>query len=695
MNSIISALGSFLGYIMKFFYDLLGNYALSIIVFTIITRLILLPISIWVHKNSIKIVKLQPEINFIKVKYAGDREIISEKQFELYKKEKYSPMAGIIPLFIQLGLLMGVVDVIYKPLKHLLHLNSELITAFVNKTIEITNIHPETGSIELSVLETLSHNDVANKYIELQKLFPNQDMGEVISMIQGIDTNFLGLNLSNTPVSLGGVYFLVPIIAGATALLMCIVQNNINVLQSEQSKLGQISMTILSVGLSLYLGAFVPSGVGFYWICGNIFAIVQLLVLNMIINPKKYIDYEALENSKKALAEIKSENKLNKNNPNKLREKADYKKFFKDENKKLVFYSESSGFYKYFENVIEYILKNSNIVIHYVTSDPNDAIFQKDESKIIPYYIGERRLITFMMKMDADIVVMTMPDLEKFHIKRSYVRKDVEYIFMFHGPLSMHMTMREGCVDNFDTIFCVGPHIYDEIRKTEEIYNLPSKNLIKCGYGVLETLTESYDKFKDNINSKTTILIAPSWQKDNIVDSCIHDIINNMKLLNFKIIVRPHPEFIKRFPNKVLELKNHYCDFDNIEIETDFSRSTSIYEADLLISDWSGVAYEYAFATKKPVLFINTAMKVMNPNYTKLGIEPLEISLRNKVGISLDLNNLDLVEGVINKLLSESEIYRATIDDIVNKYFYNFGESGKVGGQYIINKLKNRNEVDN
>ena len=101
-------------------------------------------------------------------------------------------------------------------------------------------------------------------------------------------------------------------------------------------------------------------------------------------------------------------------------------------NKHLVFYSESSGFYKYYQGIIEWLLAHTNLTIHYITSDPEDQIFAlaEKEDKIRAYYIGEKRLITLMMKMDADVVVMTMPDIENFHIKRSYIRKDIEYIYI-------------------------------------------------------------------------------------------------------------------------------------------------------------------------------------------------------------------------------------------------------------------------
>ena len=94
------------------------------------------------------------------------------------------------------------------------------------------------------------------------------------------------------------------------------------------------------------------------------------------------------------------------------------------------------------------------------------------------------------------MVVMTMPDLENYHIKRSYVRKDAEYVYMFHYPLSTHMVLHTGALDHYDTILCVGEFQFAERRKQEELYHLPQKKLVLCGYGQLEKLQDAYDKLK-------------------------------------------------------------------------------------------------------------------------------------------------------------------------------------------------------
>ena len=95
-------------------YALCHNYWIAIFLFTILSKVILIPLSVMVQKNSIKTVRMQPEMNMIKAKYWGNQEIISEEQYKLFKREKYSPFMDLIPLFIQLALLMGVVEAVKK-----------------------------------------------------------------------------------------------------------------------------------------------------------------------------------------------------------------------------------------------------------------------------------------------------------------------------------------------------------------------------------------------------------------------------------------------------------------------------------------------------------------------------------------------------------------------------------------------------
>ena len=131
-------------------------------------------------------------------------------------------------------------------------------------------------------------------------------LDELLQSIATLNTSFLGVDLCGIPSEQLAVLWYVPVIAGFAAWLLCWSQNKANVLQSEQGKLNKYGTMALSVGLSLYLGFFVPAGLALYWTASNLFAILQLVLLNACINPKKYVDYQALEESRAKLAEVNS-----------------------------------------------------------------------------------------------------------------------------------------------------------------------------------------------------------------------------------------------------------------------------------------------------------------------------------------------------------------------------------------------------
>ncbi|MEE0866090.1 MAG: membrane protein insertase YidC [Clostridia bacterium] len=676
-----------LGKIMQFCYNIFNNYGIAIILFTLFSKIVLLPISIWIQKNSIKMVRMQPEINRIKTNYFGDKDRIAEEQTKLYKKEKYNAFASLFPLFIQILLLLALVKIINQPLTYILNIDENVTTNLVNVALENNEqLEEESSAIELAVVKDI-HNDInTEKYLEVTN-------EEEIQKIKDLNLSFCGFDLGMIATVEKGIAIWIPIIAGLSALILCIGQNKMNVLQAEQSIYNKYGMMILSVGLSLYLGAFVPAGVALYWTFSNLFAVLQQWLLNIFINPKKYVDYDELEKTRKQLKELEDLNKKNgkRTKEQKRKEKEDYKRFFSIVNKHLVFYSESNGFYKYYKAIIEYLLENTNIVIHYITSDYNDNIFEmeKNNKNIKAYYIEEKKLITLMMQMDADVVVMTMPDIDNYHIKRSYVRKDIEYIYIPHGMDSINLTMRNRSINNYDTIFTTGKYQKEEQEKTNEIYNLKDRKLFEWGYSLLDDMINEYSKNPVK-NEKKTVLIAPSWQKDNIVDLCLDEVLDSLKQGDFNVVVRPHPQQVRHMKEKFENMKEKYKDNKNIEIQTDFSSNNTVFSADLLITDWSAIAYEYSFTTKKPVLFIDTPMKIMNPEYQKIDVEPFNIWVRNEIGEVVSVDNCKDINKVVSKMLEEGKKYEEKINKLVNDSVYNIGKSGEVGAGYIINTIQEK-----
>ncbi|HAM14819.1 MAG TPA: hypothetical protein DCP91_02940 [Eggerthellaceae bacterium] len=624
---MFSAIADVLQLIVRPCYDLTGNWWVSILLFTIITKVILIPMSIWVQWNSIKMVQIMPAINRLKVKYFGDRETIGEKQNELNKEAGYHPLLSLIPLAIQIIILFGLVDVIHS----------------------IT----DSGT-------------------------PG--------------TEFLGL----VPIEDGGVSWIMPVLAGLSAVAMGFAQNRINPLQREQSRAEKNMTNGLSIGLSLILGVFVAAGMAFYWICSNLSAIAIQALMNVILRPKKYIDYDDLAKSREELAELESLESDRKRawyqrDPLAKREKADYKRFFNVAGKHIVFYSEGSGFYKYFKGAIEYLLQHSDCIVHYVTNDPDDQVFGIAESqpRICPYYIGQQRAITLMMKMDADIVVTTLEDLETFYIKRSYVRKDIEYVFMFHHMMSCHLTPTRTAYDHYDTLLCIGPHQVEEIRRAEELYHLPAKKLVEAGYDLIDEEIAAYEAMQAAPSDQPTVLIGPSWQEGNVLDSCFDDLMKGLLGKGWRVIVRPHPEYTKRYRARWEALQARYADVpeSQLHFERDFSSNETIWTSDVLITDWSSVACEFAFSTLKPCIFVDTPMKVGNPDWQQLGITPTDISLRSQVGTPFAPERAAEIGDEVRNMLANSETWRNRIASVREGFIFNVGHGAETSGEYLLSSM--------
>ena len=630
----------FFAWLMDWCHSWCPNWWADIVIFTFFTKILQFPVSLWCQVNSLKMVQLMPFENRIRMDHYGDKDMIGEETAALYKREKYHPLLSLVPLAINIVILMAFVKVIY------------------------------------GIGDRLTVPGAAKPLIAC------------------------------VPMTDGGLAWLMPIFAGAAAWLLGFSQNIFNPLQHEQSRAQQFTTNGISICISLFLGCFVAAGVGLYWATSNVFSILVQWGENLCIPPKKHVDYPVLRRSQAEMRKfekgIRAGGKVSA--ADKIRERNDYRSFFAVTDKKLVFFAEGGGFYRYFKTVIEHILTHSNLTIHYVTNDPKDALLSvpcsliPHPSRFRAYYIGPQRIIPLMMKMDADMVVMTTPDLNTYHIKRSYVRKDVEYVYLDHGPTSVHMCYRKGAFDHFDTIMCNGPFQVAEHRATEELYHLKPKKLVESGYPLLDTLLREVkvEGQGQRRNDCPRIMIANSHQKDNVFDSCLDELIASIRsaVPNAIIVMRPHPQYVRRNPAKMQAIEGRCRNAAGVILETDFSRPSTMDQSDVLITDWSGIAYEFAYKTRRPTLFVDTPMKVINPEWQRIGLVPTDISFRNAVGRSVPLADVkEKAGGIIAEMLASPDAFAAEIDGLFRSQFFNPGHAGAVAGDAIIDALVARGKT--
>ncbi|SVE21175.1 uncharacterized protein METZ01_LOCUS474029, partial [marine metagenome] len=241
-------------------------------------------------------------------------------------------------------------------------------------------------------------------------------------------------------------------------------------------------------------------------------------------------------------------------------------------------------------------------------------------------------------------------DLGRFHIKRSD-EYPVHYIYLFHSMYSVHSYLRKGAVDNYDTVFCVGPHQVKEIRETERVYGLKEKKLINYGYGRLDTLLQKkISSQAAKPNSRNSIIIAPSYGDNNLLEKCGIQLIDVLLKSNFRVMLRPHLRTLRDSTELINSIQENFGGNPNFVLERGVITFDSLNNSLCMISDWSGISLEYAFTFERPVISIDVPKKVLNPNSSDIALEPIETSIRNKIGNIVSPNNLEEILVLIRDL---------------------------------------------
>ncbi len=354
----------------------------------------------------------------------------------------------------------------------------------------------------------------------------------------------------------------------------------------------------------------------------------------------------------------------------------------------IIFYLENECDFIFFKPIVEKLTQEYDIKICYVTSSKTDPMLTSNDKNILPFYIGDGiARSSFFVNLKATIVVMTMPDLETFHIKRSKIYP-VHYVYIFHSLCSTHYIYRKTAFDNFDTIFCTGNYQIIEIQEREKKSNLAKKKLVKHGYGRLDTLineARSTDIRKSVSNNKV-VLVAPSWGANGLIETKGQEIVSILLDSGFDVILRPHPMTIKKSNKVIQKIEKEFKDNLKFKLETDIRNTESWFLCDCMISDLSGAAIEYSFTFEKPILYIVTPEKIVQKK--QIDLVSLEEKIRPQIGEVLSLSQLSLIPSKINQLLLYQNKFKEKIQKIREETVFNIGNSDEQGARYLLELKK-------
>lgn len=280
------------GWALSGLYELTDSYLLSIVLLTLVVRLLLLPASVSQQKNSAKQVRLNTKVNKIKQKYAGNQQKIQEETQALYQREGFGAAnMGCAPMFVQLFVMLGLYEVIYSPITYVLRFSQEKVTALQNALkVVVENSSKNARGVELQILNKISSTFQGTSGVSAE------DVNELVTL----KDNFLigGIDLTSKPDSSDpGLLWIIPILAFLTAMLssifMYMKQRKQNPEMAKNPSMG--CMTFMSPVMSLVFTFMFPAGIGVYWIISNIFSFIQQVVLTYVYSPKKVIAQQMVD----------------------------------------------------------------------------------------------------------------------------------------------------------------------------------------------------------------------------------------------------------------------------------------------------------------------------------------------------------------------------------------------------------------
>jgi YidC/Oxa1 family membrane protein insertase len=355
----------------------------------------------------------------------------------------------------------------------------------------------------------------------------------------------------------------------------------------------------------------------------------------------------------------------------------------------IVIYSESGQDWHYFEPLVEVLNNELKHRVTYVSSDRDDPGMARQHEFYKAICIPAGFFLTLHFNLQkADVVVMTMMDLDNLQLKKSI--NPVHYVYLFHALGSTHMVDHANSYDAYDSLFCVGPHHVDELRKRESMQGMEPRNLFEYGHPRLESLIEQAEGYESASRDTgkpgadmPVVLIAPTWGENSIFNTCGDELTGLLLDAGYHVIVRPHYQTSLLTPEVIDQLKQKHGDRPNFEYQGRMADSDTLFRSDLLICDWSAMSIEYALGLCKPVLFIDLPKRVRNPDWQALGIEPLEISFREMAGDIVSPQKLHEVPGKIARLLENSGELRERMTKARRELVFNLGDCVAHGAQEI------------
>jgi hypothetical protein len=354
-----------------------------------------------------------------------------------------------------------------------------------------------------------------------------------------------------------------------------------------------------------------------------------------------------------------------------------------------IVYSEGKQYWNVFKPVLDEF-ESREIPLLYLTSQEDDPVFSHDYHFIKSEFIGEgNKAFARLNFLSAAVVLMTTPGLDVYQLKRS---KTVgRYVHILHSAGDA-TTYRMFGIDYFDSILLTGGYQAEDIRALERLRGLPEKQLITVGCTYLDVYAEMAKQIPQEDNHPFTVLVSPSWGPSALLSKYGSALLDPLVKTGWRIIIRPHPQSKKSEAPMLESLTAKYKDSDNVLWDYERENTHSLAKADIMISDFSGIIFDYIFLFDKPVMYVKQGVDLRPYDADDLGDNAVDklwqFKTMQEAGIELKEEWFNSIEEVIKNASGSMDLKKAR-EKAKDAAWQFRGEAGKRTADYMISLAEN------
>jgi len=352
----------------------------------------------------------------------------------------------------------------------------------------------------------------------------------------------------------------------------------------------------------------------------------------------------------------------------------------------LVIYSEGRQYWPVFEPVLR-ALDEMGIGYLYASSGSDDPGLRHEGAKVHTRYVSPNLTPPYLNHLKAKVVVMTTPQLDVLTIRRS---KNVRhYVHLVHAPTDF-TTYRKFAFDHFDSVMCAGPHQVKSARYLETLRGYPPKLLLEtgCTYydGLIKALEDRRAKAVQEKKNRPVVLVAPTWKPYGFLNRFGKQMLESLLAADkWDVIFRPHPQTAVSFPEVLEDVRKTFEGREHFTLDTAPNGAASMDRADMMVSELSGIVFDYAFTQGKPTLIFNGSPDLRGFEAEDFDCEMWEVAVRRQIGVEFGVEDIPNICSLVEKTLQRSKGDLAAFRDA---NIYNFGKAGTVAAKQICDILK-------